>query len=515
MLNLLKGRKILIFGFIFFLSVPYVILSIKLIQINLPLKQIKETDIYSRKNIHSSSVQYPFNVRNLIGLNKSLNDENLTGNNITVAVLDTGLYSQHEVFQNSKILAFYDAIEEKETNPEDIQWHGTYVTSILAGDSSKYEGVAPNANLIGVKVFDLADEETGGLDSSTSIVARGINWVLKNKDKYDIKVVSMSFGLDSTSDIGSIQFLNNLSQVMVEDGIVVVAAVGNDGGADNGGFGTITSPADARSIIGVGGVNSIGMMYSESSKGPSSEGIIKPDLCGPAVNIHGAFSNWDGKINDYKSLTGTSAATPMVSGLAALMLEKNSTLSPLEVKSIISLTSVKTTYLRTFKDNLQGWGIVQGYAALEALDRHVNFENNNSVSIFLGENNNQKKVWCRRLSLAGGMNYFFDLSWSNSAQAELYLFDTIPNYFGEPQLVATSINSLDLQRRCGLFVPQTQEYFIVVKLISGTGSGNFLLSLIFDYRVFIIVIISSVMVIGVIILIKNYKKSIFFENLLF
>jgi len=488
------------------ISFPYFLLLTHSYQLFYP-KRINHqlSDTFEQKK-PTASANFPYNTKDLISLNDTFIDGILTGKNVTIAVLDTGLYAQHEVFSATNILAFYDVIEKVEKSPTDVQWHGTYVSSLIVGSSSSFQGIAPGVNLIGIRIFVLDEGENSEPVSSISYVKEGIDWILENKEKYNIKIVSMSFGLDRNSDIISIRVLNSITESLIDAGIVVVAAVGNDGTQGEEGYNTVNSPADAKSVIGVGGVTAIGMMYPASGKGPSSEGYIKPDLCAQAIDILGATSDFEGVHNDYNSYRGTSAATPLVSGLAALMIEKNRSLNPLKIKSILSLTSVKTTHVRTLKDNIQGWGVIQGYAALEALDKYVNFTHNQSVSFYLGDDENQRKVWCRRISLTGGMYYFFDLSWLGQQEAELYIFDTEPNQYGEPQLIASTINQWDLLRRCGLFVPETKDYFIVVKIIYGTGEGWFLLSAIFDYRMLIVFLISALMVLGVIYIVKDYKS---------
>ncbi len=506
------NKNCILFWFILvWLNSPYPILMIYLNRTMFTLNTNYDLNVQTNQAPIETTAVSQFQVNDLISLNKIFVNTSLTGKNSTIAIFDTGIYPYHEVFTynrtglgNDKIVAFYDAIEQKEKNPEDIHWHGTYVSSIAVGNSSSYLGIAPGAKLVDIKVFEISEEENE-LITSLQAIKNGIEWILENKNKYNIKVASMSFGLEASSDRNSIIHLNSITESLVEAGIVVVAAVGNDG-EEGTGFYTINSPADAKSVISVGGVDLDGTLYSKSSKGPSSENFIKPDISAPAISIYGAFMDSFGNNRTYTYASGTSAATPMVAGLVALMFEKDYSLNPLEVKSILSLTSIKTINTRVIKDNLQGWGTIQGYAALEALDHYINIENNNNISIFLGDSSNQKKVWCRRISLKGGIHYFFDLSSLSNAEAELYIFEIAPNYYGEPILAVSTINQFDFHRRCGIFVPYTQDYFLVVKLIFGSGSGNFLFSIIIDYRLLIVGAISVLMITGIIYMKKTFKN---------
>lgn len=209
----------------------------------------------------------------------------LTGKGITVAVIDSGIYPHPDLTTpNNRIAAFKDFINKK-TAPYDDYGHGTHVAGIIAGNGGKsnglYKGVAPEANLVGVKVLD----STG--TGRTSDVIAGIQWVTQNKDAYNVKVINLSLGATAKESYTT-DPLSKASEAAWNAGLVVVAAAGNGGSAT----GTINTPGINPNIITVGAVDDRGtvdtgddVIASFSGRGPTIDGLTKPDLVAPGVNI--------------------------------------------------------------------------------------------------------------------------------------------------------------------------------------------------------------------------------------
>ena len=445
---------------------------------------LNQIDLNRNSNLEYFSsdikISSTYNAQDYIGLQQSVWKNGLTGRNITVAVIDTGIFGNHSAFTNDgklnwsdRIIKYFDLMTNTSDMPQDDNGHGTWVASILGGNCSDYQGVAPGVNLVILRIFDSTGE------TNISIFENAINWILQNKNIYNIRIVSMSFGAKpDMNNLFQIAYLQQIVRKLVDNGMLVIAAAGNDRSTpQSDGDRTINAPASDRKVLAIGGVDYDGDMYQYSSGGPSFELVKKPDVCAPAVSIYGADTD---SPDDYAFGSGTSGATPFVAGLAALMLEKEDTLTPLQLKSILSLTSYKTKNPRIIQDNIQGWGIVQGYAALESLNTPVLINVSTKIAISLNQN---YTVFCLPIRLKPNYHYF-ELIQLNLAQAEMYLYKMEPNTYGIPELVSQTINQLTLEssvKRMGVFIDVEQNYFLVVKSIQ-RGPGNFLVRLVVEYR---------------------------------
>ncbi len=274
---------------------------------------------------------------------------------VVIAVIDTGIDATHVDLDGGKVIGWKDLVNGK-TAPYDDNGHGTHVSSIAAGEGDgnpAYTGVAPGAALVGVKVLNKKGSGT------TSDVDAGIDWVIQNKAAYGVEIISMSLGSSGSSDgTDSTSLMVNKA---VDSGITVVVAAGNEGPATY----TIGSPAAAEKPITVGaqgdpGHNGFFQAYF-SSRGPTADGRIKPDISSPGRYIMAAAANTG---NGYIEYSGTSMATPFVSGTAALMLAANPALTPLDVKNLLMSTS--WDWGPAGKDIDYGQGRLDTYEAVKA-----------------------------------------------------------------------------------------------------------------------------------------------------
>ncbi len=266
-------------------------------------------------------------------------EEGIYGTGVVIAVLDTGLDPGHCDLAG-KIVSWKDCINSQ-PEPYDDNGHGTFVASCAAGQSDP-KGVAPGASLMGVKVLD------GTGSGTTDVIIQGIDWAVA----HGADVMNLSFGApggDGTSPLA--QECN----WAVSQGVVVVCSAGDSGSACK----TIETPGDATDVITVGANDYNYQVCSFSSRGPTTDGRVKPDVTAPAVNISAADA---GTACADTIMSGTSAATALTSGTCAIVLEKNPAATPSQVKNILGYTAVDLG--NPGKDNYFGWGMICTYGAL-------------------------------------------------------------------------------------------------------------------------------------------------------
>ncbi|MGH3104465.1 MAG: S8 family serine peptidase [Gaiellaceae bacterium] len=248
---------------------------------------------------------------------------------LVAAVIDTGIDGGHQDVDGGKIIAFVNCTGGTcvAQTPFDDNGHGTHVAGTIAGDV--LQGVAPAAALVGVKVLD----STG--NGSMANVTKGIEWVVANRDTYGIEAINLSLGTTGCAngtDATSVA-VNHAHAA----GIVVAVAAGNSGP----GTCTVGSPGAATGALTVGamadmGVNGFRQAYF-SSRGPTSDGRLKPDVSAPGLLVTSARA---GTVNGYIDYSGTSMATPFTVGVALLMRDANAALTSQQVKDKLMQTAV-------------------------------------------------------------------------------------------------------------------------------------------------------------------------------
>jgi serine protease AprX len=296
-----------------------------------------------------------------------------TGKGITVAVVDTGLDRNHNDFhlihrvdgsrQNN--LAHIDG---------DNYGHGTHVASIVGSRSEdgRYIGIAPDARVLGV---DVADDNGVAFESD---LLRGLDWVYQHEKDQKIRVVNLSVGVGMPESY-STSPIDAAVERLWHDGLVVVAAAGNMGTASDAVF---YAPANDPFVITVGCLDDNATpapgddtLCSISSRGRTEDGFAKPDVVAPGRKIVGALAAGHEKLkvalaqqfNDrvtpdgqHIRLSGTSMAAPVVSGTVALLLERFPSLTPDQVKSVL------TGSTHRYSGQSDNAGAIDALAALQA-----------------------------------------------------------------------------------------------------------------------------------------------------
>jgi serine protease AprX len=323
----------------------------------------------------------------VMGVDK-LHAQGINGTGVTVAVIDTGVGNTNDslpVIENpnyqNRVLASYDAIANvSPSTTYDTVGHGTHVTSIIMNSdtsdvSRTNQGIAPWAKLVWVRAFG-----ANGTGSYSNVIS-GLNWILANKAKYNIRVLNLSFGTKPQSFYWN-DPIDQAVMKLWQAGVVVVASAGNSGpGAQS-----ISVPGNTPYVITVGamtdnftpGNTADDGIASFSSAGPTYEGFVKPDVVAPGGHMVGLM---DGRVMSIAkqhpefstpdkatfTMSGTSQAAAAVSGTVALMLQANPTLTPNQVKCRLissAASAVKSNGSAAYSIFQQGAGLVNAYEAV-------------------------------------------------------------------------------------------------------------------------------------------------------
>lgn len=355
-----------------------------------------------------------------------------TGRGVTIAFLDSGFYPHPDLTEPvNRIIAFHD-LSGQETSlrpdqpPQSWHWHGTQTSVVAAGNGRLsdgiYRGLASEAQLVLIKVSD-----EGKITEEN--IARGIEWVIENRERYQIRVLNISLGGDE--DIPCSQsIVDQAAEEAIRQGIIVVAAAGNNGTAQKH---SSVPPANSPSVITVGGYDDKNQIEDRnfdlyhSNYGPTADGIVKPEVVAPAMwiatpilpgtpsyNVAAALSQiisapdyqlrgmarslWrEAELPEslfeadpptiraavesllsrnktvathYQHGDGTSFAAPIVSSVIAQMIEANPNLSPAAIKSILISTADRIMNAPTVR---QGYGVLNARRAIRAaaIERHA------------------------------------------------------------------------------------------------------------------------------------------------
>jgi serine protease AprX len=311
----------------------------------------------------------------------------LQGQGVTVAVVDSGSCQNNGIPCDdlvgadglSRVLTAVSVMSGQSgpgnSSPQDFYGHGSLVEGVVGstgiGSDGKYMGIAPNVNLVSVKVADNLGQ------ALASDVVNGLQWVLTNKATYNIRVVNLS--LNSTlPESYHTSALDAAVEILWFNGIVVVVPAGNNGTA------TLYAPANDPFVITVGATDDKGTaaltddtLASFSAYGTDETGAVKPDLVAPGTNLISIVPKAKNKIwKDHQShyigeyaafeyymrVSGTSFSAPVVAGAAALLLQHEPNLTPDQVKYRLKATA--NTSWPGYNTTTAGAGYLDIYAAV-------------------------------------------------------------------------------------------------------------------------------------------------------
>ena len=344
-------------------------------------------------------------------------DPRYTGKGVTICFIDSGFYPHPDlVAHQNRIRAIIDIPKNKifsdfDGMDQSAAWHGTMTSVVCAGDgwlsNGLYKGIASDAELVLLKVQD----EQGRI--RTGNIAKALQWIIVNHEQFKIRIVNISVGADEPDPYQQSE-VDQLAETLIQMGIVVIAAVGNDMN------GKIKPPANAPNVISVGGANDENVLGKKpeqlyhSSYGNAGEALIKPEIIAPAIwvaapilpgsneqkeseQIHQLLAMNDDELmtsierisdrssllgknapqlrieltkkitagkfisSHYMHVDGTSFAAPIVSAVVAQLLEANNKLSPAIIRESLLATANKLEGLESAR---QGYGLIDPRKAL-------------------------------------------------------------------------------------------------------------------------------------------------------
>ncbi len=305
-----------------------------------------------------------------------LDDKGLHGSGIGVAVVDSGIAQHDDFLGKNRTSRIVHRVKINKSGTDDSYGHGTHVAGIIGGTGVKargaYKGIASAVDLIDVKVTD--DFGSG----STSDVIAGLQWILENREEYNIRVANLSLNSTVAESYHSSP-LNAALEILWFNGIVVVVSSGNSGS------GAVYPPANDPFLITVGAVDGRGTprrgddtVASFSTYGTTVDGFLKPDIVAPGSNIIGPISGDDSNLvikhpahkvagkqrTQYFRMSGTSMASGVVAGAVALLLQNEPNLTPDQVK--YRLMSTARTDWSGYDVSHSGAGYLDIHAAIRS-----------------------------------------------------------------------------------------------------------------------------------------------------
>lgn len=286
---------------------------------------------------------------------REFSEEGYDGTGVRVCVVDTGIDTSHPAFGDQNVV-FRDFVG-RSTEPIDrgATAHGTMMSGLLVSDGHQ-QGAVPGITL-GVAAA-LSGDSDGENTGDDAIVAEAIDWC---HEGFDADLVSLSLGGERME--GQRDVVVSSVRRALDAGVFVVAAAGNDGGAEDDG--RVASPAFLPRVIAVGATNETGAVWENSSRGDGMGDAPnqKPEVTAPGVNVISTGAN-----DDWFSSSGTSVSTVLVSGALAMILEAHPELKVDDDRCIVHVKHALREALGGPHDPQSGYGELDAMAWFEAVD---------------------------------------------------------------------------------------------------------------------------------------------------
>ncbi|OIO64515.1 MAG: hypothetical protein AUJ47_03930 [Candidatus Marinimicrobia bacterium CG1_02_48_14] len=419
------------------------VLKIKPVAISSPIVSTPMTPVFGKM----TNLDYGESLtqNEMLGLN-SLHSAGWTGENVLIGVFDTGFNLNHPVFSQIDVIAGYDFVAHEANLDGTDSGHGTACTGLIGGYlPGEFIGAAYGARFLLARTEDAASESHAEED----------NWVaaLEWADALGVDVISSSLAykeFDNSSENyptsaldGNTTVITLATNLAATRGILVVNAMGNEGP----GISSLWAPADGAHVLSVGGVDRSQHVVSSSGQGPTADGRIKPDVVTLGTTVY-----LPSQSGGYYFGTGTSYATPMIAGSAALVLQVSPTLAP---DSIIALFRSAGNRSNA-PDNAFGWGVPNVGAIINKLTQQL-------------ESNEQSYIWPNPVTAT---SLTIVLNKNKAPLAQSYRIINLRGQVvveGKPE--AVSVNEIRLSN-----LPQMASglYFLTMNISTETFTAKFI-----------------------------------------
>ncbi|MBF8295005.1 MAG: hypothetical protein HW389_1550 [Bacteroidetes bacterium] len=313
----------------------------------------------------------------------------ITGSGVIIGVLDDGFnaHRTHPALKNIKVIAAYDFVQRDSNTsraPGEYSTQGNHGASVLSEIGGFQNGILIGAAYGASFILGKTEIDSVEIQVEEDLYVEALEWM----ERLGADITSSSLGYSDwytwSSMDGKTATTSKAARIAARKGVLVVTAMGNASGATvrrSDGQLALMAPADADSIVAVGATLADGPLASFSLTGPTYDGRIKPEVVTPGVNIFAT----SGELDYTPFFSGTSAATPLAAGVAALVLSSDSTLTPMEVRARMMSTAQQysdgTSKTGFYPNNFYGWGILDASKAV------VNLGGGSTPTQFILRNN--------------------------------------------------------------------------------------------------------------------------------